>query len=101
MLNDLKIDLGISEEDISQDSQLQRLLTKATNDVMRFTHQKESYCLSKLRESIIELAIVRYNLKGSEGLTNHSYSGASESFVNDIPKQIQRVLVTHRKTVWK
>ena len=95
MLEDFKCDLGIFEN--SKDRQLQRLLDKATNDIVNFTHQKEEYVLNKLRESIIDIATVRYNQKGAEGLSNRAYSGESEGYLSDIPDNIKRVLMAHRR----
>lgn len=97
MLEDLKVDLGIF--DSTKDAQLQRLLSKAIKDVINFTHQTEEYCKKFLSEQIIDLATIRYNRKGSEGLNSQSYSGVSESYTNDIPTSIQRSLFVHRKLV--
>lgn len=95
MLDDLKIDLGIFDD--TKDKQLQRLLEKSTTDVMNFTHQSKDYTIQHLSEQIIDLATVRYNRKGSEGLASQSNSGSSESYCSDIPTPITRVLVSHRR----
>lgn len=97
LLDDLKTDLGIFDN--TKDAQLQRLLTKATTTIKDFTRQSEAYVNNNLSEQIINLAIVRYNRKGSEGLSSQSYSGVSEHYLDDIPKPIMRILVEHRKLV--
>lgn len=95
MLEDFKCDLGLF--DGSKDKQLQRLLEKSTRTVMKFTHQERVYCEEHCSEEIIELATIRYNRKGSEGLTSQSYSGVSEHYDTDIPLPIQRALISHRR----
>ncbi len=99
MLEDFKTDLGIFDKE--RDGQLQRLLDKATIDIINFTHQSKAYCEKNLSEQIIDLATIKFNRKGSEGLTSQSNSGSSESYSSDIPLPIQRTLVAHRKPVWK
>lgn len=95
MLEDFKCDLGIF--DTTKDRQLQRLLDKAITDVINLTHQSNEYVQNKLREQVIDLAIIRYNRKGAEGLTTQSYSGISESYLEDIPITIKQSLLAHRR----
>ena len=95
MLDDLKTDLGIFDD--SKNTMLQRLLTKATRDVMNITHQNERYVKANLYEQIIDIAIIRYNKRGAEGLTSQSNSGSSENYCSDIPDNVLRVLYCHRR----
>ena len=88
MLEDFKTDLGIFDKE--RDAQF-----------INFTHQSKAYCEKNLSEQIIDLATIKFNRKGSEGLTSQSNSGSSESYSTDIPLPIQRTLVAHRKPVWK
>lgn len=94
LLDDLKTDLDII--DASKDAQLQRLLKKATDKVVKITHRKEEYVIEHLAEEIIELATMAYNRKGAEGLTSQSYSGVSEHYEVEIPKRILAVLYKER-----
>lgn len=95
MLEDFKTDLGIF--DSSKDKQLKRLLDKSTIDIMNITHQSKDYAIQHLSEQIIDLATIRYNRKGSEGLTSQSYSGVSEHYINDISNDMMRSLMPHRR----
>ncbi|MEG1415684.1 MAG: phage head-tail connector protein [Clostridium sp.] len=44
-----------------------------------------------------DLVIIKYNKQGSEGLQSESYSGVSQSYLDDIPKDIKRRLNRYRK----
>ncbi len=44
-----------------------------------------------------ELVIIRINKLGSEGLSSESYSGVSQSYIEDMPKDILRKLRRYRK----
>ena len=44
-----------------------------------------------------DLVIIKYNKQGSEGLLSESYSGVSQSYLDDIPKDIKRRLNRYRK----
>ena len=46
---------------------------------------------------IAEMAVIRYNRLGSEGLASQGYSGASESFINGLPDDLLRRLGKYRR----
>lgn len=46
---------------------------------------------------IVEMAVMRYNRLGSEGLASQGYSGASESFINGLPDDLLRRLGKYRR----
>lgn len=50
-------------------------------------------CISIVKE----LVIIRINKLGSEGLSSDSYSGVSQSYIEDMPKDIRRKLRRYRK----
>lgn len=89
----LKLELGA---DATQDPLLQRYIDKAINKVMNFTKRDKAYVEKELQNQVIDLAIILYNRKGTEGLKSQSYSGVSETYVEDIPNDIKRDLYAHR-----
>lgn len=89
----LKLELGADE---TQEPLLQRYIDKAINKVMNFTNRDKAYVEKELQNQVIDLAIILYNRKGTEGLKSQSYSGVSETYVEDIPNEIKRDLYAHR-----
>lgn len=89
----LKLELGADE---TQEPLLQRYIDKAINKVMNFTKRDKAYVEKELQNQVIDLAIILYNRKGTEGLKSQSYSGVSETYVEDIPNEIKRDLYAHR-----
>lgn len=47
--------------------------------------------------AIKDIAIIKANKLGSEGLSSESYSGVSQSFIDDLPKETIRKLRRLRK----
>lgn len=82
--------------DETQEPLLQRYIDKAINKVMNFTKRDKAYVEKELQNQVIDLAIIFYNRKGTEGLKSQSYSGVSETYVEDIPNEIKRDLYAHR-----
>ena len=76
--SDLKILLGISEDDESQDTKL-LLILKATKNRLK-------YLLGGLEPPeemsfiILDVSIIRFNKIGSEGLSSHTVEGESQSW---------------------
>ena len=85
----LNLELGADE---TQYPLLQRYIDKAINKVMNFTKRDKAYVEKELQNQVIDLAIILYNRKGTEGLKSQSYSGVSETYVEDIPNEIKRDL---------
>lgn len=78
MLNELKLMLGIAEDDTSRDDILRLLIATAT---ARLTLLLGGIEPPESMEHIIrEVAIIRYNRIGSEGMTSHAVEGESLSF---------------------
>ena len=95
MLEKLKLILGVTVTE--KDALIQYCIDKSVDEVVDFTNQSETYCLEHLENTILELAIIRYNRMGTEGLQAEAYSGISNSFIDDVPKSEQRRLRSHRR----
>lgn len=94
-LDRLKIKLGISLGDTSQDDLLNLYLEDAQNEILELTHLSE--IPNKLLNTQIELAIIYYNKQGIEGQNSHSEGGISRSFENSIPKNIMKKILSSRR----
>lgn len=81
MLNDLKLMLGIDANDTSIDAKLKLIISTATARLKLLlggTEPPES-----MEHIIREVAIIRFNKIGSEGLGSHTVEGESLSFNED------------------
>ena len=77
MLDNLKALLGL-QEDISQDKKLQLILTAAKSRLKLLLGGIEPP--EELNYIILDVAIIRFNRIGSEGLSSHSVEGESLSW---------------------
>ena len=93
MLESIKLRLGLTDN--SKDPLICDYISDVTEDILEILNMNE---LPKKAESIVkDLVIIKYNLNGSEGLTSESYSGISQAFIDDIPKDIKRKIMRLRK----
>ncbi len=81
MLNDLKLMLGISTDDTSKDDLLKLLISSATARLKMLLGGAEPP--ESLAYVVREIAIIRFNKIGSEGLASHTVEGESMSFNED------------------
>lgn len=67
-------------------------------DVVEYINLEEGTDVPTSCVSIVkDIVIVKCNKLGSEGLSSESYSGVSQSYIEDIPKDILRKLKRYRK----
>lgn len=78
MLSEVKILLGIEAEDNSQNDKLQLLLDTARARLKTLLGGIEPP--ESLAYIVREVAVIRYNRIGSEGVSSHSVEGESMSF---------------------
>lgn len=78
MLEDLKVLLGIATDDVSVDAKLKLILSHATARLTLLLGGIEPP--ESLEHIILEVAIIRFNRIGSEGMSSHSVEGESNSF---------------------
>lgn len=81
MLKELKILLGISEEDTSQDPKLNLILSSVRSRLKALLGGLEPP--EELEYIINDVAVIRFNRIGSEGLSAHTVEGESQSFTTD------------------
>lgn len=93
MIDNIKLMLGNSASNYT-DEQINLAYRRASLEV-------EAYCMRELDielEMIVEeIAVIKLNRMNSEGLASQSYSGVSESYLNDYPQHIKNILNRKRK----
>ena len=92
MLTELKLLLGIT--DTSKDELLNTLLSQCSDNALSYTHLAST---DTLQNVIVEMAVYRYNLIGSEGLSAEKYSGVAYNYQYNYPDYIMAQLRSHRK----
>ena len=80
MLNELKLMLGIASDDTSLDDLLKLIISGATARLKMLLGGLEPP--DSLDYVIREVAIVRYNRMGSEGMASHTVEGESQNFTD-------------------
>lgn len=93
MVEEIKILLGSAVDNYS-DAQIGLCLKMALAEVQAYCNRELDYELEMCAE---RLAIIKLNRLNTEGLTSQSYSGVSESYEDDIPADILRILNRKRR----
>ena len=83
----LKLLLGIKIDDTSKDELLSILLEQATSELKQYCYREQLPV--EANNVIIDMAVVKYNLLGTEGLSSQSYSGMNEAYANYSPQLIK------------
>lgn len=100
MLNDLKLMLGIAADDSSLDDKLSLIISTAQARLMLLLGGIEPP--DSMNHIVREVAIIRFNRIGSEGMASHSVEGESLSFVEDdfapFADEIQAFLESQQET---
>lgn len=81
MLEELKVLLGIEAEDKTRDSLLTLILNNTQKRLQTLLGGIEPP--ESLQYVIVEVATIRFNRIGSEGLTSHSIEGETQSFADN------------------
>ncbi|NFG25216.1 hypothetical protein FDF11_15260 [Clostridium botulinum] len=95
IIESIKLRPGISTvdefllADIVQDAVIE------VSDYINLEEGKEfpAKCISIVKD----IVVIKVNKLGSEGISSESYSGVSQSYIEDIPKDILRKLKRYRK----
>lgn len=93
-LEKLKLKLGYSLTDTSEDDLLQMYLDDANDYISSQTHLDA--IPTALLTTQVELAIIYYNKQGIEGQTAHSEGGISRSF-EGVPESITKKIRAYRR----
>ena len=88
MLERLKALLDIA--DINQDGLLSALLAEAESAALCYTRRTQ--LPSELESTVVRLALIAYNRRGTEGEAAHSEGGVDRTYDSGLPKDIQKIL---------
>ena len=81
LIENIKLLAGITDD--NKDKIIDLLINITTEEIKARTNAKE------IPDSLlIQMVVIKYQRRGSEALTNASYSGDSETFNNSYPKYI-------------
>lgn len=92
-MEEIKILLGDALDNYT-DNQIAVCLKMAMNEVRSYCNREVDY---ELEQIAYQIAIIKLNRLNTEGLSNQSYSGVSESYINGYPENIMNVLNRKRK----
>ena len=93
MIEDIKLMLGEAAPNFS-DAQINLAYKQAQIEVEGYCNRELDIELALVAEQI---AVIKLNRTGSQGLASQSYSGVSESYINGYPAEIQQVLDRKRR----
>lgn len=93
MLEEIKLLLGDAAGNYS-DAQINLAYKMALIEVEEYCKRDADAALELIAEQI---AVLKLNRSGSEGLTSQAYSGVSESYIDGYPDEIKAVLNRKRK----
>lgn len=94
-IDDIKALLGDTAENFS-DKQIDLTYKMSVAEI-------EEYCNRTIEETPLlvltayRMAVIKLNRIDTDGLENQSYSGVSESYLNDYPEDIKRILNKKRR----
>lgn len=93
MIEEIKLLLGDAAANHS-DAQIALAYKMALAEVEEYCKRDADATLELVAEQI---AVIKLNRIGTEGLANQSYSGVSESYIDGYPAEIQNILIRKRK----
>jgi hypothetical protein len=95
MIEEIKILLGEAAGNYT-DAQINLAYKRALTEVEEYCKRDADAALEMIAEDI---AVIKLNRTNTEGLASQSYSGVSESYINDYPENIKAALNRKRKLI--
>lgn len=95
-LEKLKILLGERASNYS-DEYLSLLLEESTQEAKGYCRRDD--IPDPLGSAVVNMALVKLNRTGAEGVASQGFSGVSESYLDGYPEEIQSILRRYRKLV--
>lgn len=95
-LEKLKILLGERAPNYS-DEYLSLLLEESTQEAKGYCRRDD--IPDPLNSAVVNMALVKVNRTGAEGVASQGFSGVSESYLDGYPAEVQSVLRRYRKLV--
>ena len=95
MIENIRLMLGNSASNYT-DAQINLAYRRAVMEIETYCKRELDIELSMVAE---EIAVIKLNRMNTEGLSNQSYSGVSESYIDGYPDNIQKILNSKRKII--
>lgn len=95
MLSKVKIMLGIT--DTTKDDLISLLIDLAKEEATSFCNLSEY--AEELDSIVIRMVVQNYNKNGNEGIASASYSGVSESYLDNYSQDVIKSLKKHRRLI--
>jgi hypothetical protein len=93
MIDNIRLMLGNSASNYS-DAQINLVYKRAVMEIETYCKREIDIELAMVAE---EIAVIKLNRMGTEGLSNQSYSGVSEGYLDGYPDHIKKILNSKRK----
>lgn len=96
-LDNVKLLLEVN--DAKQDAVINLYLSRAENFVMNYCGISE--IPNGLQDVVEDIAVIKYRLRGVEGVSSESKGSLSEAYISGIPNDLINQLNTYKKRVIK
>ena len=93
MIEEIKLLLGDAAGNHT-DAQISLAYRQALAEVEDYCRRDADAVLEMVAQQI---AVIKLNRRNTEGLSNQSYSGVSESYIDGYPAEIKAILIRKRK----
>jgi hypothetical protein len=95
MIENIRMMLGNSADNYT-DAQINYAYKRAVNEIETYCRRQLDIELSMVAE---EIAVIKLNRMNTEGLSNQSYSGVSEGYIDGYPDTIKKILNSKRRII--
>lgn len=68
------------------------IIDKTMIEISDYTKMDFDICNERMTNVLVDMAVVKLNRFGTEGLSSQSYSGVSESYIDEYPHYILKQL---------
>ena len=93
MIDEIKLMLGDRASNYT-DAQIGLCLKRALAEIEGYCNRTADY---ELEAVACDIAIIKLNRLGTEGVAAQSYSGVSENYIDGYPAEIQKILNRKRQ----
>lgn len=98
MLDEIVESIVIKHSLVNKELILEEIVDDSIQEVKDYLNYTDEEELPNSCKSIIkEIAVIAYNQLGSEGVKSESYSGVSQTYIDDLPPQLKVRLRRYRK----
>lgn len=98
MVIDIVESIATTHNLVGKDLILEEIVGDSIQEVKDYLNYTDEEELPNSCKSIVkDISILRYNQLGSEGVKSESYSGVSQTYIDELPPQLKTRLKRYRK----